>query len=149
MGKKEINMSKVIHSENIENTENDKAVKNRLKSTVKVIAEIGVLFLLYILVFDLTGFGIPCIFRTVTGLLCPGCGMTHAMAAAFHGNFRQAMYYNALSLTLLPIILIYLVIKLIQYVIKGTDTFKPLEIVFLTICLAVCLGYFLLRNNLI
>ncbi|MCR4830572.1 MAG: DUF2752 domain-containing protein [Pseudobutyrivibrio sp.] len=138
-----------MHSENIENKGSDKTeIKKRLKQTIKGVAEIGVLFLLYILIFDLTGFGIPCVFRSITGLLCPGCGMTHALAATFHGNFSEAMHYNALSLTLFPILIIYLVIKLVQYVINGRDTFKPVEIVFLLVCMAVCFGYFILRNNL-
>lgn len=40
---------------------------------------------------------ILCPFRAVTGLLCPGCGMTRAFCALGHGELRRAMHFNALS----------------------------------------------------
>ena len=40
---------------------------------------------------------ILCPFRAVTGLLCPGCGMTRAFCALGHGEFRRAIHFNALS----------------------------------------------------
>ena len=43
-----------------------------------------------------TGRGFPCPFRALTGCLCPGCGMTHALAALFRLNIREALVQNAL-----------------------------------------------------
>lgn len=40
---------------------------------------------------------ILCPFRAVTGLLCPGCGMTRAFCALGHGEFRRALHFHALS----------------------------------------------------
>jgi hypothetical protein len=40
---------------------------------------------------------ILCPFRAVTGLLCPGCGMTRAFCALGHGELGRAIYFNALS----------------------------------------------------
>lgn len=40
---------------------------------------------------------ILCPFRMVTGLLCPGCGMTRAFCALGHGELRRAIHFNALS----------------------------------------------------
>jgi hypothetical protein len=42
------------------------------------------------------GLGLPCVFRTLTGFLCPGCGNTHAMIALSHGDFLAGLYYNPL-----------------------------------------------------
>ena len=33
---------------------------------------------------------VPCLFRTLTGLVCPGCGMTHACLAFARGDFQSA-----------------------------------------------------------
>lgn len=39
---------------------------------------------------------IPCIFDTVIGLYCPGCGGTRALVALLHGRIFQALWYHPL-----------------------------------------------------
>jgi hypothetical protein len=39
-------------------------------------------------------FGCP--FRLITGIPCPGCGMTHAFLAAFRGDFADAFRWHPL-----------------------------------------------------
>ena len=38
-----------------------------------------------------------CLFRALTGIECPLCGLTHAMLAFARGDWRAAIGYNALS----------------------------------------------------
>ena len=40
---------------------------------------------------------IPCIFRSVTHIPCPGCGMTRACLALTQGHFTEAWHYHPLS----------------------------------------------------
>jgi len=35
-----------------------------------------------------------CMFKTVTGLNCPGCGFQRAMHALLHGRLSEALHYN-------------------------------------------------------
>jgi hypothetical protein len=41
-----------------------------------------------------SGSGIPCPFHRLTGLWCPGCGLTRGTRALLHGHVQQALGYN-------------------------------------------------------
>lgn len=43
---------------------------------------------------DISGHGIPCLFRKITGFRCPGCGNTHAFTACMHFRWKEAFSYN-------------------------------------------------------
>lgn len=36
----------------------------------------------------------PCMFHTLTGFSCPGCGCTRAVIALLHGDILQSLCYN-------------------------------------------------------
>ncbi len=48
-----------------------------------------------------------CPFHKLTGLYCPGCGITRMFLALFKGEFYQAFRYNPLVFFCLPIFLIF------------------------------------------
>ena len=43
-----------------------------------------------------------CIFRTLTGWDCPGCGLQRAVHALLHGHFAEAFQYNYFLFMALP-----------------------------------------------
>lgn len=62
-----------------------------LKSkSVKKQISVVLLFPGIILLYVLTG----CPFRFLTGISCPGCGMTRAFCSVLKGDFPLAAYYN-------------------------------------------------------
>ena len=53
---------------------------------------------IYVLLF--LHISIPCFFKTITSIPCPGCGMTRAIKEIFQFHFDKAFFYNILSIPL-------------------------------------------------
>ncbi|WP_051545187.1 DUF2752 domain-containing protein [Butyrivibrio sp. MC2021] len=123
--------------------------RDRIRALAKEFVPIGIFVILYIVAFSNLGFGLPCIFRWVTGLMCPGCGMSHALAAIVRLDFGEAAKWNILSVTLLPVLIIFFIIRGIRYINKGKEDFRLWEILFLVACALVCAVFFIKRNNLL
>ncbi len=67
-----------------------------------VLCYLGAAFVLLVgYVFDES----TCVWRALTGLPCPGCGMIHAVLALAHGDVRGAWRFNPVSFAVLPILL--------------------------------------------
>lgn len=72
----------------------------------------GAFFLLgivYLIWLKLTGIGIPCVFRLVTGLRCPGCGVTTMLLALTEGRFDLARHANPFLFYTGPLLLLFLI----------------------------------------
>ena len=62
---------------------------------------------------------LPCLFHIITGLYCPGCGAGRASYSILHGRFYMAFRYNPMYVTLLPFLGVYIVARLIDWVLTG------------------------------
>ena len=54
----------------------------------------------------------PCLFRTASGWLCPGCGSARAIHALMHGHVSAALQSNALAVGAMPMAAADLVLRL-------------------------------------
>jgi hypothetical protein len=73
----------------------------------------------YALWVRLTGLALPCPFRAVTGLLCPGCGVTRLCLALLRGDWAAAWQANPILLLLLPVLAVLLIRTALRYVREG------------------------------
>ncbi len=56
-----------------------------------------------------------CTFRKLTGLECPGCGMTRAAHAALNGRLAQAFSFNPVGMILLPLAMLGVSLEVISW----------------------------------
>ena len=89
-----------------------------------------------------------CQFRRLTGLQCPGCGMTRATYAALNGHLGHAFSLNPLGMILLPTTLIGLLPELLNWVRKTPVTWRLRPGPAITRLIVVCLlTFWILRNT--
>lgn len=86
--------------------------KQEIGSLIIFILIILVTYLIYYL---FTGNGIPCIFKKLTGLYCPGCGITRMFLSLLRFDIYQAFRYNPLVFILLVSYIFYTIIDLVKY----------------------------------
>lgn len=79
----------------------------------------------YGLLVMLTGHGIPCPVYQLSGLSCPGCGMSRALAALLRLDFAAAFGYNPLWPLYLAYILYVFLSAAVPYVRYGDLRLEP------------------------
>lgn len=115
--------------------------KQEIRSLIIFILIIMVTYLIYYL---FTGNGIPCIFKKITGLYCPGCGITRMFLSLVRFNIYQAFRYNPLVFVLLVTSLFYLTIDKINFS-KTNKHLKISDKIYWTILILV-FAFAILRN---
>lgn len=90
-------------------------------------------------------FGPPCLFRTVTGLCCPGCGLTRAVIALLGGDWLGAWRFNYL-LPLAALCMAAEYVRLWVYHLRGIPHGGRGEKIWLCALVLLVLGWMLFRN---
>lgn len=91
--------------------------KNRIINILILFIAIILFFILFILKIK-----IPCMFKSILGISCAGCGMTRAINELLHFNLVGAFNYNMLSIPLV-ITCIISFFSIIYDIIKNTSLF--------------------------
>ena len=86
-----------------------------------------------------------CLFHALTGLNCPGCGMTRALYALLHGNLRVALKDNALFILTLGALVIWAAQFVVRKIRHQPTTFNvPPK--YLWLSLVIALVFAVVRN---
>ena len=105
---------------------------------------IGVAYLIFV---SLTGLGIPCIFHSLTGLHCPGCGITRMFVALGRLDFIAAWDANALVLVLLPFFIGFGAWHLYEYIRQGKVRTPLFEQILMILAFLLAVAFGILRNT--
>ncbi|MBQ3281829.1 MAG: DUF2752 domain-containing protein [Eubacterium sp.] len=139
----------------MDNNIEDKRIKTTNKA-VFLAAFLLVLAVLYLMAGIFFGFYIPCPFRVLTGLRCPGCGMSHAAThialalsdliktdtAGAHAHIQAAFLANALFIPIFA----YLIFAFSQ-VFKNNDLNQSkISTVIDTVFLVIIIIWWIVRN---
>ncbi len=99
-----------------------------------------------LLVLALHGVRIPCVFHTVTGLSCPGCGNTRAAVALWQLDLAASFRYNPMFLPEVFYLSWVALSAAAGYLKEGRFRYRPRFPVIDIVFLAVLLLWGILRN---
>jgi len=120
-------------------------MKDRLKRTIKnTIAILCLGIFLYIL-YDFH-IRIPCVFKTLTHLNCPSCGVSRMCVSISHGDIKSAFYYNQVLVFLTPLIALYYIFYQIRYIRTGQRKISKLENNTMILIIVILIIYGIVRN---
>ncbi len=94
----------------------------------------------------MVSFGMPCLFRTITGLYCPGCGGTRAAIALLHGNIILSFFYHPLVLYIAVVAVFYIASHALSFVTKKPGFRKDPGSAFVNAALVIIVINFLVKN---
>jgi len=93
-----------------------------LHKRIKKVLTVSILLLtvgvIYTIVCFYTSFRVPCVFYLVTGLKCPGCGVTGMCLSLLKFDFQSAFLYNRVLFFMSPVgavIAIHYIYRYIKY----------------------------------
>lgn len=69
----------------------------------------------------------PCLFLTLTGLICPSCGLTTSWTHFVHGNFLQAWQSHLLGPPLYILFMLLSAAMLLSYFREGSPVFSAIS----------------------
>lgn len=88
------------------------------------------------------GVGVPCLYKTVTGLDCPSCGISRMCMALLQLRFADAFRYNPAIFCLLPLFAAVAIGWIVRYVRHGSvklQRWMNISIIFM-ICALILFG---------
>ena len=120
--------------------------KQRYLTLLKKALPLLILGFGYYLFVRLSGHGIPCIIKAVTGAYCPGCGISRMFVALIGGNIKAAASYNLLALSFLPLGIIWGIWKAAGYIKTGEVPAHKAETIIWIILFIITVAFWIMRN---
>lgn len=100
----------------------------------------------YVVFYIFVGFGIPCPFHLVTGLRCPGCGITRMVVSLVHFDFELAFHYNAALFVALPVFLVLAISIIVGYIKTGSQKLSRWQSIVVISLIVILLLFGVIRN---
>lgn len=95
-----------------------------------------------------TGLAVPCLFHFITGLRCPGCGVTRMCMALLRLDFESAFHYNQVLFFLMPVLGSIFLVDTAGYVKTGRWSVGHIQNCIFYVSIIVMVVFGVLRNIL-
>ena len=122
------------------------AVKKRLSRVLGTAALLLALGAVYAVFLRRTGIGFACPFYLLTGLNCPGCGVSRMCLALLRLDFPAAFAANPVILLQSPVLAVIFVTYLVTYIRTGHWQMYRWQNIMLWSCIASLVLYGIVRN---
>ena len=109
-------------------------------SKVKITIVLFLLFLLYYFLNQRYSFSIPCLFHEITGLYCPGCGITRLLFSLLQLDFLNAFKSNPLIFVLIVLYIGYLLLKIVLKITKNKEITIPNYVYYILLVIVILFG---------
>lgn len=119
----------------------------RIKRVIGFLLIILSVCLAYALFCNYTGFGIPCLFNLITGLKCPGCGITRMCLSLLRFDFKSAFNYNPAILILFPFFVLIFLRAMYVYIKNGDLNLGKAFDIIIYIIITVLIIFGIFRNT--
>ena len=116
-----------------------------MKENIKLL-KIFIGLLVYYIFSSITHIYIPCIFHLLTGLYCPGCGVTRMIISILKGDYKEAFHYNQILFISTPIILILIIDLIISNYNNKIPIYKKLPNWIYYIYIIILIIFMIIRN---
>lgn len=121
-------------------------MKQRALKVIKISTAVFAAGCAYAVFFKLTGLGIPCLFRALTGFECPGCGATRMCTSLIMLDFRAAWSYNPVIMCLLPFGILLFANAMRRYITTGRNITPKWETAVMIAMIVILLAFGVVRN---
>ena len=102
-------------------------MKQRILRILRPMVILVTIGLLYTLLHQTVGLSIPCPIYTVTGLYCPGCGVTRLFWHLMKWEWAEALSSNVVVFCLLPSFILGTAYHIYRYIRYGSTQLSKLE----------------------
>lgn len=123
-----------------------KSQAKRLANVLIKLLVIAIAGIIYVNIIRGAGLWLPCIFRTVTGLKCPGCGISHMCIALLAMDFTSAWLANPVLLTVSPAITYIVIKQIIAWIVFGEQKMSKIDTIIVNALAVILILWGIVRN---
>ncbi len=121
-------------------------IRKRSRQLIAMSCLVVICGILYAIYLQLGGPGLPCFFHALTGLYCPGCGITHMCLYLISLDLNSAFHSNPGLFVILPLILVLTLREAYRYIRYGNRPESRIDRILWIILIIWLVLWGILRN---